>query len=348
MNYRFLFFAFLIFGISCDKANRGPDSFTFQNPLLSSGSDPWVFQKDSFYYYTHTVADRIELWKTKSISRLSKGEKKVIWKPPVTGLNTHHIWAPELHFFDNKWYMYYTAGPSGAPNKQRLFVLENESADPMEGTWVDKGKIADLSADLFSIDATVFEYNDKRYLLWSSIETPNTPDQSLFCAELLNPWTLATKRSLISTPTLPWERHQSPPAKGVNEGPQILKNSSGRIFLFFSASECWSDGYGLGMLTLTPGGNPLVASDWVKNTSPVFSTRSVSNAYGPGHNAFFKSPDGKEDWIIYHANSEERQFCGVMRNPRIQKFTWNIDGTPNLDQPVPTFVNIKRPSGEKD
>jgi GH43 family beta-xylosidase len=244
--------------------------------------------------------------------------------------------------------MYYTAGPTTATNRQRLFVLENESANPMEGTWVDKGKVADLASDLFSLDATVMEYNNKRYLFWSSTETPSTPDQNLYCAELLNPWTLATKRSLLSTPTLPWERYQSPPAKGVNEGPQILKNSAGRVFLFFSASECWTDGYGLGMMSLIPESDPLIPSNWVKNPTPVFSTKIVSNAFGPGHNAFFKSPDGKEDWIIYHANSQERQFCSVLRNPRIQKFTWNADGTPNLGQPVPTFVNIRRPSGEKD
>jgi GH43 family beta-xylosidase len=229
-----------------------------------------------------------------------------------------------------------------------MFVLENSSVDPMQGEWLHKAKLADPLFDLFALDATVFEYNDKRYLLWSSIDYGNNPDQNLYCAELKNPWTLGSKRFLISTPTLPWERVESPPAKGVNEGPQILKNSMGRVFLFFSASECWTDGYGLGMLSLVPGGDPLKASDWIKNPTPVFTTKRVSNAYGPGHNAFFKSPDGTEDWIIYHANSEERQFCGSRRNPRIQKFTWNIDGTPYLGQPVPTFVNIIRPSGEKD
>ncbi|HEX8334326.1 MAG TPA: glycoside hydrolase family 43 protein [Segetibacter sp.] len=348
MIFRYLLLFFLLSIASCDHTNSLPDNTTFQNPLLPSGPDPWIIQKDSFYYYTHTLDNRIELWKTKSVSRVGVGEHKVIWRPPATGPNSHHIWAPELHFFDNKWYIYYTAGHSPATGDQRMFVLENSSANPMEGEWIHKGKLADPTADLFALDATVLEYNDKRYLFWSSTETSNTPDQNLYCAELKNPWSLATKRHLISTPTFPWERLHSPPAKGVNEGPQILKNKFGRVFLFFSASECWSDGYGLGMLTLTQGGDPLEASDWKKNQTPVFSTKSVSNAFGPGHNAFFKSPDGKEDWIIYHANSQERQYCGLLRNPRIQKFTWNADGTPHLGQPVPIFVNILRPSGEKD
>jgi len=69
-------------------------------------------------------------------------------------------------------------------------------------------------------------------------------------------------------------------------------------------------------------------------------------AYAPGHNGFFKSRDGKEDWIIYHANSLPNQGCGNARNPRMQKFTWNADGTPNFGEPVPINKPIKKPSGE--
>jgi GH43 family beta-xylosidase len=346
MGFRYLLFILVFVFLSCTHTSLIPDDTTFKNPILPTGPDPWITQKDSFYYYTNTLSDRIELWRTKSISRVSESERKVIWRPPAIGPNAHHIWAPELHYLDDKWYIYYTAGPTLATGNQRMFVLENSSQDPMEGTWVDRGKLIDSTADLFALDATVFEYKNKRYLFWSSTEF-NKDDQNIYCAEMKTPWSLATKRSLISVPTFPWERLHSPPAKGVNEGPQILQNSSGRVFLVFSASECWSDGYGLGMLTLAPDGDPMKASDWVKNPLPVFQMKPSSYAYGPGHNAFFKSPDGTEDWMVYHANPETRQWCGGFRSPRIQKFTWNQDGSPNFGQPVPIFVNLLRPSGEK-
>jgi GH43 family beta-xylosidase len=100
------------------------------------------------------------------------------------------------------------------------------------------------------------------------------------------------------------------------------------------------------MLTLKEGGNPLNPADWTKNPSPVFKKKPENNAYAPGHNSFFKSPDGTEDWIIYHANSSPNQGCTDTRNPRMQKFTWNPDGTPNFDEPVKTGSPITRPSGE--
>jgi GH43 family beta-xylosidase len=100
------------------------------------------------------------------------------------------------------------------------------------------------------------------------------------------------------------------------------------------------------MLSLKDGGDPLLAADWTKKQQPVFTKKPASNAYAPGHNSFFKSPDGTEDWIIYHANSSSGQGCSGNRNIRIQKFTWNADGTPNFGEPLQIASPIKVPSGE--
>jgi GH43 family beta-xylosidase len=69
--------------------------------------------------------------------------------------------------------------------------------------------------------------------------------------------------------------------------------------------------------------------------------------YAPGHNSFFKSPDGTEDWILYHANSAPGQGCGRNRSPRAQRFTWNSDGTPNFSEPVKTGVQVPVPSEKR-
>ncbi|MGZ5287388.1 MAG: family 43 glycosylhydrolase, partial [Flavisolibacter sp.] len=107
---------------------------------------------------------------------------------------------------------------------------------------------------------------------------------------------------------------------------------------------CWTEQYSLGMLTTSAGSNLLDSASWKKHPQPVFQ-RSVENGvYAPGHNSFFTSPDGKENWILYHANSKPGQGCGRHRSPRAQKFTWNSDGTPNFGTPVKTGTKIKIPS----
>jgi GH43 family beta-xylosidase len=168
--------------------------------------------------------------------------------------------------------------------------------------------------------------------------------QNIYIAKMKDPLTIEGSRFLISSPTYTWENGGSPPA--VNEGPEAIVNSSGQLFLTYSASGCWTDSYSLGLLTLKENGDPLNIADWAKSSTPVFTTKPENGAYGPGHNGFFKSRNGSENWIIYHANSYAGQGCGDTRNPRMQKFTWNTDGTPNFNEPVKINTPIKKPSGE--
>ncbi|MES2733727.1 MAG: glycoside hydrolase family 43 protein [Bacteroidota bacterium] len=315
---------------------------TFTNPLMNSGADPWVIKKDGVYYYCHTLGDKIGLWKTTAMSQLGKATSKVVWLPPTTGGNSHNLWAPELHFIDGKWYIYYTAGSSPDLGTQRTWVLENASADPLTGTWTDKGQIFLPTANYWAIDGTILQLNNANYFIWSGYVKPSDITQRIYIAKMSNPWTLADKRAQLSYPQYSWETIGDP-QPDVNEGPEILKKN-GKVFLVYSASGCWTDDYALGMLTMSDSSDPMDSTAWKKSSLPVFS--KSSGAYGPGHNGFFQSPDGTEDWIIYHANPQAGQGCGGARSPRIQKFAWNADGTPNFGQPIATSIPIAKPSGE--
>jgi GH43 family beta-xylosidase len=314
---------------------------TFVNPLLPSGPDPWVYQKDGFYYYMHTLNDRLAIWKTPKMSDLSTTPSQVVWTPPANSPAAGNLWAPELDFLDGKWYIYYSAGPAGTNlGLQRTWVLENSAADPTTGTWVDKGRIFNAGADYWAIDATVLEQNGSRYLIWSG---HNGIDgvQRLYISQMSNPWTLTGPRVELSSPQYPWETN----GFGVNEGPEILKRGT-KTFLVYSASFCGTDQYVLGMLTASSTANPMLPASWVKSPLPVFAQNPANRAYATGHNGFFKSKDGQEDWIIYHANSNPNEGCVEKRNPRMQKFTWNADGTPNFGVPVPIYTDLAKPSGE--
>ena len=329
--------------------NTLPSSQTFTNPLLPSGADPWVIYRDGYYYYMNTTGNDLTIWKTRNIADLKNADKKVVWTPPPTGPDSHEIWAPELHFLSGKWYIYFAAD-AGKNETHRLFVLENSSPDPLTGDWVFKGKLAD-SSDKWAIDPTVFEEHGKAYVVWSGWEGDENGTQSIFIAQLKNPWTIKGKRAKLSSSQYPWEKvgdlpDGNPPHVDVNEGPEILEHDD-KVFLIYSASGCWTDYYELGMLTASAKSNPLNPASWKKAPRPVFWESPDARAYGTGHNAFFKSPDGKQDWILYHANSAPHQGCGTFRSPRAQPFGWNPDGTPNFGRPLPLDTPIPRPSGEQ-
>jgi GH43 family beta-xylosidase len=339
----------LIFVIGCKKKDKPPvEEFvppietTFTNPLLN-GADPWVYLKDGTYYYLHTMGNSIRLWKTDALSKIASAQAVTVFTPTSGQPNSRNIWAPEIFFLDNKWYIYYTAG-NGEDRSQRTWVLENSNADPTTGTWVDKGRIFSTDRDFWAIDGTVLEYNNSRYFLWAGRPDVNNVDltQKIYIAKMSNPWTLEGSSTLLTSPQFQWERN----GFGVNEAPQVLTINN-KVFMTYSASFCGTDDYALGMLSLNQNGNPLNINDWVKRDQPVFTKKPQSGAYGPGHNSFFKSPDGKENWIIYHANSSPNQGCSDQRNIRIQKFSVGADGAPIFGEPAAIGLQIVKPSGEK-
>lgn len=323
---------------------------TFKNPLLTSGADPWSIYKDGYYYYTQSMQDRLVIWKTKNLASLNTATQKTIFVPPVGMAYSKELWAPEIHYINGKWYVYFAADDGNNAN-HRMYVLENSSADPLTGNWLFKGKVADAT-NKWAIDGSVFTYKRQLYMIWAGWEGDINQKQEIYIAKMQNPWTISGKRYKISTPQYEWEKHgdlndpNNPPHVDVNEGPQILMHQD-KVFLIYSASGCWTDFYALGMLTLK-GKDLLQASSWEKSKQPVFKQSPENGVYAPGHNSFFKSPDGKEDWILYHANSGPGQGCGGQRAPRAQQFSWNKDGTPNFGLPVKTSQELAIPAVSKN
>ena len=321
---------------------------TLTNPLLPSGPDPWVLFQDGRYYYMNTTGTNLIIRKTLEISALKTAQKKIVWTPPQSGPYSHDIWAPELHYLDHTWYIYFSAD-AGTNLSHRIWVLENPSPDPLQGHWTLRGKLADPT-DKWAIDASVFENRGQLFEIWSGWEDDRDGVQSIYIAQLANPWTVKGTRVRLSSPQFPWEevgdihRGQNDESHvDVNEAPEVLQHDS-KIFLVYSASGCWTNSYALGVLTASASSNLLDPASWKKSSTPVFRQSPEAHAFGPGHNAFFKSPDGTQDWIIYHANSRPNQGCGDSRSPRAQPFTWNVDGSPNFGSPVPTGKPIPAPS----
>ncbi|RPD47079.1 alpha-N-arabinofuranosidase [Hymenobacter sediminis] len=312
---------------------------TFTNPLQENGPDPWVARHGGYYYYTNTMGQNITLWKSKGLSTVKNAPATVVWTPPTTGPNSTQIWAPELHFLDGKWYLYYTATDQANPgdNSRYVFVLENASPDPTMGTWVDKGKV---NTKYTGLDGSVFEQGGKRYFLYSAYVGPQSV---LAIAPMQNPWTLQPgKEVTIAAPTYAWEKGGG---RQILEGPEFLSGKKGQLFIVYSASACWDDNYSLGMLTAAKGTDPLRPDSWTKAPQPVFHPSAENGVWGTGHNCFITSPDGREDWIVYHAKSAPDGKCAG-RSSRMQRFAWNPDGTPNFGAPVPVQQPQQVPSGE--
>jgi GH43 family beta-xylosidase len=351
---KFAIFAGLFLAVGCsllaaDKSKSG----TFKNPLLARGPDPWVLWHDGEYFYIRAARESLVLTRTKDVTKLASAANKTIWIPKEAS-NKHHLWAPEIHFIAGKWYVYYAADDGNSDNHQ-LYVLENASADPFAGEFVMKSRISTDNDNNWAIDGTVFENAGSWYLSWSGWQTRrvDTETQCIYLAKLKNPWTLASERVVLSKPELDWERHYRN-AKGwnpdhviyVNEGPEALKSPDGKlIHIVYSASGCWTPDYALGLLTAKADADLLDPKSWTKSQQPVFHQSPENRVYGTGHCCFFKSPDGTEDYILYHARDTRVDPPGKdVRSPRAQEFHWTSEGYPVFGVPYSTAKLLKKPS----
>ncbi|UFQ19148.1 MULTISPECIES: glycoside hydrolase family 43 protein [Streptomyces] len=305
------------------------------NPLVPNRADPHIHRHhDGRYYFTATAPeyDRVILRRSRTLHGIATAEEAVIWRRHTSGDMAAHIWAPEIHHIDGKWYVYFAAAPAHDVWKIRMWVLENSHRDPFKGTWVEKGRIA-TAWDTFSLDATTFTYQGSRYLSWAQHEPGTDSNTGVFLSRMANPWTLTGPQVRLTTPEYDWE------CVGfkVNEGASFLQRN-GRVFMTYSASATDAH-YCMGLLTAEAGSDLMDPRSWTKSPRPVFTSDDRTKQYGPGHNSFTVAEDGRTDVLVYHARPYKDIVGDPLNDPnrhtRVQRLNWNADGTPDFGVPVP-------------
>ena len=324
-----------------DAAGRSPASFT--NPLVAAegrggSADPSVVFHDGHYYYCRSIDDRaIGIARAERLQDIGSAPMRTVWTAPHGTAHSAEVWAPELQRVQGRWYIYFAAS-DGTNATHRMYALRSVSDDP-NSAFEFKGKIAARKSDEWAIDGLMLEHDGSLYFMWSGWRRAGDGfPQVTYIARMSDPLTISGERHEIAAPDREWERAGAP----LTEGHAILRRGR-KIFVVYSTSASWTDDYKLGMLTFS-GGNILDRSAWRKSPLPVFSKLPRSNAFGPGHNSFVKSPDGTEDWIVYHAIDVSGGGWS-RRSVRAQPFHWHDDGTPDFGVPVALGKVLREPSG---
>ena len=239
MNFR-IWVILLIAFLSDKSGNEGFNTLeqtktTFTNPVWD-GADPWMIKHGNEYIYCFSKNNSIVVSRSELLTKL--GKEKVIWKAPASGWNSNCVWAPEIHFIEGHWYVYYAAGVSGPPFiHQRTGVLRSKTGDVFSD-YEDMGMLNtgddpnNISKNIWAIDMTVFEYRGKLYAVWSGWKNQRDTDktsQQLYIQEMENPYTLKGKRVLLSSPVESWETGGP---LDLNEGPEVLKHDN-NVFIIY-------------------------------------------------------------------------------------------------------------------
>ncbi|SNS55533.1 Beta-xylosidase, GH43 family [Belliella buryatensis] len=331
MKQSFYSYAVLALMIALPISTQAQD-FQFDNPIAEQRADPWVYKNDDgTYFFIATVPayDRIVLRKAKTINGLKQAEEKEVWTKHEKGVMGHHIWAPELHKINDKWYIYFAAGEAEDIWNIRMWVLSNESDDPMEGTWKEEGQVI-TKIDSFSLDATVFEHKNKLYMIWAQNVRGGEHGTALVMSEMASPTTLTGPEIILTEPEFGWERVKY----NVNEGPAVIKKN-GKIFVSYSASAT-NENYCLGLLWIDEDKDLMNLSNWNKSPGPVFYTNEELERFGPGHNSFTLAEDNETVIMIYHARDykeiQGHELSDPNRATRARAIKWTPSGFPDFRQ----------------
>ena len=304
----------------------------FNEPWIFQRADPYILKHtDGMYYFTASVPayDRIILRRSTTLAGIADAEEVTIWLKHESGVMSKHIWAPELHYLNGKWYIYFAAGEVDDIWKIRPYVLECTDKDPINGTWKELGMMQcadddEFSFRAFSLDGTVFEANGKCYYVWAEKVGVGKQISNLYIAEMETPNKLKTVQVMLTTPDYNWERV----GFWVNEGPSVIKKN-GKIFLTYSASETGAS-YCMGMLSADEGADLLDPLSWEKERYPVLASDESISLYEPGHNSFTVDEEGN-DILVYHARTEKVIEGDPLYNPNrhtmLMKFSW-VAGKP--------------------
>lgn len=315
---------------------------TFVNPIVEAAArtgsaDPSVVFHRGYYFYCRSIGNgEIGVARARRLQDIGAAPMVTVFRPPPGMPYSRQVWAPELQRVRGRWYVYFSAS-DGVNANHRMYALQATTDDP-QGDYAFKGRVAD-AVDGWAIDGVVLELEGALYFVWSGWpEAKGVFPQVLYIAPMSDPWTLSAERRLLAAPEFDWERSGAP----LLEAPQPLRHG-GTTYIAYSAGASWGDDYALGLLRYA-GGDPLQAAAWIKEERPVLGKNVAAGAFGVGHPSFVRSPDGREDWIVYHAMS--RSGAGwAGRAVWAQPFRWRPDGRPVFgDVPAPGSP-IEEPSG---
>jgi beta-xylosidase len=309
---------------------------TYQNPVwFDYFADPFVLRvgKDYFAYGTGPKSENGLEIPTLRSSDLVHWESLGGSLQPLTDPPANNYWAPEVAEKNGVFYMYYSASTSNSDQDQRLRVAISQNP---AGPFADSGKL--LLPELgFSIDAHPFvdPKDGQGYLFFASDFEGDEPTGTGLSVVPLAPslTEVAGEIRVVLRASAEWQIYERNrnykgrvwPVWNCVEGPFVVFHE-GRYYCFYSGGAWYGTQYGV---EVAVADQPL--GPWRNENAPRGPTvlkGIAGHVIGPGHNSVVKGPDGKTDFMVYHAWDAGH----TKRQMFIDPILWTPEG-PRVDGP---------------
>src|ERR1035441_7540151 len=92
---------------------------TFTDPMMQ-GQDPEVEFRNGLFKLVQSDGCNVHLRQSAAMDGLVSALDQIILSPGCS-----NVWAPEIHWFSNNWYLYYSFGNPDHPN-HRVYVAQSQ------------------------------------------------------------------------------------------------------------------------------------------------------------------------------------------------------------------------------
>lgn len=302
----------------------GPD---FQNPIFEPVvADPSIVKGEDGWYYVYGTEDNWGDGMGARVVPIVRSQNLVDWEYAGEAFlekpnwkEDGGIWAPDVSFFNEKYYMYYSQSTWGDSNPAIGVAI----ADTPIGPFIDQGKLFD-SLEIGvnnSIDPQLYVDEDGTpYIFWGSW-------YGIWGVEL-------------SEDGLTYVGDKFQIASTDFEAPYIVKRDDYYYFFGSQGSCCegqWST-YRVAVGRADSIEGPYYDKDGkdILHSSGTLLLAGGDRFVGPGHNAIVTDEAG-QDWIIYHAVDKNTPWIGsgTTRRPlMLDQIIWEA-GWPTVHNQKP-------------
>lgn len=300
-------------------ASAWAQDITVHDPVM-------IQQKDTYYLYC--TGKGISVFSSKDLKNWKPEpaifKEKPVWVAAVVPNFDNHIWAPDISFHNNTYYLYYSVS-AFAKNTSAIALTTNTTLDPKDPAykWVDHGIVIQSvpNRDLWNaIDPNLtLDENNTPWLafgsFWNGLKMVKlNPD--LKSVAQPEEWSTISKRKRT------FELADTDPGDGALEAPFIFKKN-GYYYQFLSWDLCCRGEKSTYKVVVGRSKNitgPYEDKDGksLNEGGGTVLIQGNENYNGAGHNSAYTF-DGK-DYIIFHAYDSNQKGKSVLK---IKEMQWD-------------------------
>ena len=292
-----------------------------------------IKQKDTYYLYC--TGTGISVFSSKDLKKWTKEpaifQEKPVWADSVAADFKNHIWAPDISFHNNTYYLYYSVS-AFAKNTSAIGVTTNTTLDPKDPAykWVDQGIVIQSipNRDLWNaIDPNLtFDENNTPWLafgsFWEGLKMVKLNSDLKSIAQPQEWHTIAKRKRSF-------ELADTDPGDGELEAPFIFKKN-GYYYQFLSWDLCCRGEKSTYKVVI--GRSKTITGPYVDKDGKSLNEgggtlliQGDKDWYGAGHNSAYTFDE--KDYIVFHAYDVKQKGRPILQ---IQQLKWDADLWPVL------------------